>query len=54
MSTEKKPKDMDNTEGENEGDDDGWIGPMPSEATKPKPKKRKGTFLSILTVHIVW
>ncbi|XP_075981661.1 peptidylprolyl isomerase domain and WD repeat-containing protein 1 [Anticarsia gemmatalis] len=39
MSGEKRRSSVDNKE---EADDnDGWIGPMPSEATKPKTKKRK-------------
>lgn len=41
MSVEKRPA---SPEKSGEGDDsDGWIGPMPSEATQPKPKKRKGS-----------
>lgn len=40
MSTEKRPATPDNTE---QANDEEWIGPMPSEAVKLKPKKRKGT-----------
>lgn len=36
MSAEKRPNSPDKS------DDDSWIGPMPSEAVKTKPKKRKG------------
>lgn len=44
MSAEKRRTSVENTE---EADDaECWIGPMPSEAAKPKPKKRKG-YLSI-------
>lgn len=36
----KRAGSPDNTE---EGDDgEGWIGPLPSEAAKPKAKKQKG------------
>lgn len=43
MSSEKRPLETESTEDADDGE--GWIGPMPSEATKPKPKKRKGLFL---------
>ncbi|CAG9795493.1 unnamed protein product [Diatraea saccharalis] len=39
MSAEKRPAGAENSEDADEGD--GWIGPMPSEAVKSKPKKRK-------------
>lgn len=40
MSSEKRPGSPSKSE---DGDDsEGWIGPMPAEAAKPKPKKRKG------------
>ncbi|CAK1584908.1 unnamed protein product [Parnassius mnemosyne] len=38
MSSEKRPTTSENSE---EADGEDWIGPMPSEAAKPKPKKRK-------------
>lgn len=41
MSTEKRPIDSETSEPEN-AEGDGWIGPMPSEAAKPKAKKRRG------------
>lgn len=45
MSAEKRPSDPENAV---EGDDsEGWIGPLPSEAAQPKPKKRKGKFYLI-------
>ncbi|XP_038211640.1 peptidylprolyl isomerase domain and WD repeat-containing protein 1 [Zerene cesonia] len=39
MSEEKRPASPEATKDEEEGDN--WIGPMPSEASQPKPKKRK-------------
>ncbi|PZC72691.1 peptidylprolyl isomerase domain and WD repeat-containing protein 1 [Helicoverpa armigera] len=39
MSAEKRRSSVDNNEEAEESD--GWIGPMPAEASKPKPKKRK-------------
>ncbi|KAH9631712.1 hypothetical protein HF086_014713 [Spodoptera exigua] len=39
MSAEKRRSSVD--EKEESDENDGWIGPMPSEASKPKPKKRK-------------
>ncbi|XP_022820066.1 peptidylprolyl isomerase domain and WD repeat-containing protein 1 [Spodoptera litura] len=39
MSAEKRRSSVD--EKEETDENDGWIGPMPSEASKPKPKKRK-------------
>ncbi|KAF9820473.1 hypothetical protein SFRURICE_009892 [Spodoptera frugiperda] len=39
MSAEKRRSSVD--EKEEPDENDGWIGPMPSEASKPKPKKRK-------------
>lgn len=48
MSAEKRRTSVENTE---EADDaECWIGPMPSEAAKPKPKKRKG-YLSIFYLY---
>ncbi|CAG5055808.1 unnamed protein product [Parnassius apollo] len=38
MSSEKRPITSENSE---DADVEDWIGPMPSEAAKPKPKKRK-------------
>lgn len=46
MSAEKRRSSVDSKE-ESE-DTDGWIGPMPSEASKPKPKKRKGKLFYII------
>lgn len=40
MSSEKRPSSVDKNEDAEE--DEGWIGPMPAEAAKPKAKKRKG------------
>lgn len=40
MSAEKRRSSIDKTDETDDGD--GWIGPMPSEAAKPKAKKRKG------------
>lgn len=45
MSSNKRPSSPENTENANkeeEEEGDAWIGPMPSEATTTKPKKRKG------------
>ncbi|KOB77811.1 putative peptidylprolyl isomerase domain and WD repeat containing 1 isoform 1 [Operophtera brumata] len=41
MSAEKRPNDEEKPQETEEGDDDGWIGPMPAEAAVPKTKKRK-------------
>ncbi|KAG7301740.1 Peptidylprolyl isomerase domain and WD repeat containing protein 1 [Plutella xylostella] len=44
MSSNKRPSSPENTENANkeeEEEGDAWIGPMPSEATATKPKKRK-------------
>ncbi|XP_004924238.1 peptidylprolyl isomerase domain and WD repeat-containing protein 1 isoform X1 [Bombyx mori] len=42
MSAEKRTADDEKAAGECDGDDpENWIGPMPSEAVKPKQKKRK-------------
>lgn len=43
MSNDKRPFETESTEDADEGE--GWIGPMPSEAAKPKTKKRKGLLL---------
>lgn len=43
MSSEKRPVETEETEDADEGES--WIGPMPSEAAKPKSKKRKGSSL---------
>lgn len=43
MSGDKRPLQTESTEDADDGE--GWIGPMPSEAAKPKPKKRKGLSL---------
>lgn len=45
MSAEKRRSSVD--EKEEPDENDGWIGPMPSEASKPKPKKRKGIVTSL-------
>ncbi|XP_049876869.1 peptidylprolyl isomerase domain and WD repeat-containing protein 1 [Pectinophora gossypiella] len=39
MTSEKRP--IETEAAEEAEDNDGWIGPMPAEAAKPKPKKRK-------------
>lgn len=44
MSAEKRPNDEEKPQEIEEGDDDGWIGPMPAEAATPKTKKRKGFY----------
>lgn len=42
MSAEKRRSSIDNNE--EAEDTDGWIGPMPAEASKPKIKKRRGSY----------
>lgn len=43
MSSDKRLAEAESTEDADEGES--WIGPMPSEAVKPKTKKRKGLLL---------
>lgn len=54
MSAEKRPNDeaveeklQETQDGD---DDDGWIGPMPSEAAAPKAKKRKGNLFTPIMI----
>ena len=42
MATQAEKRKMDEAENEEEGDE--WIGPLPSEAAKPKKKKGGLTF----------
>lgn len=49
MSGEKRRNSADNKE--EEDDNEGWIGPMPSEAAKPKPKKRKGKLVQLVLIY---
>uniref|UniRef100_A0A3B4WX23 Uncharacterized protein n=1 Tax=Seriola lalandi dorsalis TaxID=1841481 RepID=A0A3B4WX23_SERLL len=44
-NVELKRKADENQGGDGNEEDDGWVGPMPSEATKAK--KRKGRFLVV-------
>lgn len=44
-SVELKRKAEDNGDGDGNAEDDEWVGPMPSEASKTK--KRKGSFVVI-------
>lgn len=48
MSVEKRLNDEGKPQEPEVVEDDGWIGPMPSEAAAPKTKKRKG-FLALPT-----
>lgn len=49
MTSEKRQISEDNND--NSEESEGWIGPMPSEASKPKTKKRKGMFCCILVTN---
>lgn len=51
MSSDKRPLETESTEDADEGE--GWIGPMPSEAAKPKTKKRKGLLLFLYQTETV-
>lgn len=51
MSAEKRRTSVDSKE--EAEDTDGWIGPMPSEASKSKPKKRKGKLFIIYFKHLL-
>lgn len=44
-NVELKRKADDNEDGDEEKEEDEWVGPMPSEATKTK--KRKGSFQAV-------
>lgn len=51
-NVELKRKADETQDGDGNGEDDEWVGPMPSEATKAK--KRKGQFLVITEPHFVY
>lgn len=41
---ESRKRPLESNESSSESDTDGWVGPMPSEASKPvQPKKRNGS-----------